>query len=620
MKPVHVHLMMVFMLLGFAGCATNRSSDPGALDVPRECAATQHGLREVGITWAIPSDASDTYRIERSLSAESGFERIGEATSRKGSYTDRGAEGQPLLDNTTYYYRLVAVSSRGAEGAYGETVSSTTAPPPDAPVGLEVTAPKSRGVKLTWSPSTSDGVVKYRVERTEAAQPDAFATIAEVPGVEYMDGGTASSTLKDSTLYQYRVTTINRVNSAGMPTEPVEVTTMPPPDAPKNVKTESRQVRCVPLTWDASPEEDVIRYDIYRSNSKKGPFEKIGDVRDRNQPHFLDGKNDPGNLEDDETYYYRVRAVNDVTAESEDSEIVSAETREVPPRVENVKVSIRQPREVPLTWQASPDEKVLGYEIWRAEGDGDYSLVGRVGGRDTTSYVDRGGHKQFPDISLLKDDTVYNYKIIAFNTAYAKSSASDPASSQTKASPAQPAAPDTTTNLPHAINLTWPANAETDIVAYAVEASNNGTDFRWLATVPAIKGEGFAHAREANLDQSVQRRYRIQAIDVDRLVSPWSQTISGRAKPIPDAPTNLRLETVDAGVRISWDPPEQPDIKAYKLYTKSVFSFEPYAVSETPSFVVEWPNLKSPIRIMVSAVDMDNLESQRSEPITVSPK
>lgn len=593
------------------------AADPVALTPPTGFSVSQDGLREVVLTWTAPSSGSVRYRIERATQADGPFESIGEISSRKGTLTDQGAPGRPLEDAKAYYYRLVAVAS-GANSPPTETLRSVTAPAPAPPRDLKATAPSSRAVRLTWSVSTAGGVVKYRVERTESAKPDAFEALAEVAAAEYLDGGTAASTLKDSTPYLYRVISINRVNSMGPPSETTEVTTLPAPEAPRGLTAGSREVRCVPLQWEASPEEDVVRYDVYRGLAGTGPFEKIGTVSNRTEPRFLDGRTDPGTLEDEGTYFYRVRAINNVTAESADSEPVSATTREVPPQVEGVWVGQRQPREVPLSWQASPDEKVLGYEIWRAEGDGDFASVGRLGGPLSTNFVDRGGIKQFPEVGLLKDDTAYHYKIIAFNTAYARSSASAPEASQTKALPAQPAGLVATTNLPRAIHLEWPANTETDIVAYAVESSSDGSSFRPLAIVPQPPA-GPVQAREEGLSDGTVRHYRLRAMDRTRLISPWSESVAGRAKPVPDAPTALKVEATPAGQRITWEPPAQPDIKAYKIYARTLFGSEVYAVTEKPELVVEWPLLKSPLKLVVAATDLDYLEGPKSEPVSVAP-
>lgn len=619
MKNVSSAFAALFLLPLFALDVI--AATPQVLNPPAGFAVAQDGLREVNLSWTAPDDGTATrYVIERADRAEGPFEVIGEAQPRKASYSDRGLPGQPLGDGKAYFYRLYATAGKGLRSTPSETLKSVTAPSPEPPSGIKAVAAMSRGIKLAWQVSASGGVVKYRVERTEASQPDGFVALGDVVTTDFTDGGSAASTLKDSTRYLYRVTAINRVDATGRPSDAVEVTTLPPPEPPRELTAGSGEVRCVPLAWQPSPENDVVRYDVYRANAKKGPFEKIGAVPDRARAHFLDGKTDPGDLEDDGTYYYRVRAVNAVTAESADSEVVSATTREVPPRIGDVRAQVRQPREVPLAWQQSPDAKVLGYEIWRAEGEGDFASVGRVGGIHTTQFVDRGGVKQFPDIGLLKDDTVYSYKIIAFNTAYARSSASAPVSSQTKPSPATPQQAEVTTNLPRSTMIGWAANTETDIVAYAIESSSDGTNFRPLTTVPAMMNGSFVFGRESDLEDGVVRYYRVRAIDKDRLVSPWSAVVAGRAKPLPDAPSGLKQEPTPAGVHITWSAPPQPDIKAYKLYTKSLLSSEAYALCEAPDFTVEWPSLKGQLKLVVTAIDADNLESARSEQIVVNPR
>jgi hypothetical protein len=97
--------------------------------------------------------------------------------------------------------------------------------------------------------------------------------------------------------------------------------------------------------------------------------------------------------------------VNDVTAESADSKPVSATTREVPPVMEQIRATAREPRRVPLAWARSKDEKVIGYEVWRAKGDEDFVMVEKVAGGFRTNYIDHGGAIQSPaDIALLADE------------------------------------------------------------------------------------------------------------------------------------------------------------------------------------------------------------------------
>ena len=102
-----------------------------------------------------------------------------------------------------------------------------------------------------------------------ATAPYGFTTVKEVPGAEYLDGGTASTDLQDSSKYLYRVITINRIGAASSPSRSAGVTTLPPPAAVRHPRAVENEVRCVPLFWDPSPEEDVARYERERAHLNK---------------------------------------------------------------------------------------------------------------------------------------------------------------------------------------------------------------------------------------------------------------------------------------------------------------------------------------------------------------
>ncbi len=191
--------------------------------VPAGFKASDLGLREVQLTWGPPSDATLKYRIERARAEEGPFEVLSEVNAAKEKYSDTG-----LLDNTAYYYRLVALAATGATNALSKVLESMTAPLPEPPAKLTATAPSSRAVSLTWTASTAEGVVRYRVERSCGTE-GAFAKVGEVEKTEYLEGGTPQTELRDSTTYLYRVTTINRVGAMGSPSKSAEVITLPPP-------------------------------------------------------------------------------------------------------------------------------------------------------------------------------------------------------------------------------------------------------------------------------------------------------------------------------------------------------------------------------------------------------
>ena len=600
------------------------SIGPGP-EKPREVSVSDFGLREVTILWGAPVDNPAKMRIERSDSPDGEFETIALTSPAKRRYVDRGTRENPLEDSTTYYYRLTALNEVGAESDSTSVLESMTAPPPDPPMNVTLSAPGSRAALLTWDRSTADGVVEYIIERTRGDAPDAFEEIGRTRELTYLDGGTPQSDLEDSTVYLYRVSSINRVESQGATCEALNVETFPPPETLQNVKAESHQVRCVPLVWDVSPEQDIEKYIIYRSDSPDGEFAKVGEVRGRLNNRFLDGGRDPGNLDDLTEYYYVITAVNNVTSESADSEMISAVTRDKPPVVTGVSANSLMPREVPLSWDMSPDEKVIGYEIWRQdEGEDFYKLI-TIDGREIVSYLNHGeGKKGFfsrmkPYEEPLTDDTTYVYKLRAFNTARAYSPYSEEISATTKPVPVAPTGLKTTDDLPHAIAVDWNRNPEDDIDFYRVEmAKESGEKYSALSTVDAMSDLDIYSYTEEGIPSGVVRYYRIKAVDQDGLEGFWSEPVMGTAKPIPDSPGMLEAYEDDVGdVIVEWQPPEQDDIISYTIAKKGFFSSEPVTSVDIPQWVVDFGLIGKSASLVIIAVDEDDLESEASEPVEV---
>ncbi len=588
---------------------------------PTGVKVSDNGLREVTVSWNIPTDEVYRYRIERATSLEGPFVKIEEVVPRKMSIKDVGARDNPLKDSTAYYYRIISTLERGGpESIPSSVVKAVTAPPPAAPATVSAVASSSRGVTVTWSAVLSEGVAHYRVERTLAAAPGDFERITVSRSCSVTDGGTAASVLKDSTRYLYRVIAVNRVNSESVPSRVAEVTTLPPPAGVQKTAAISDEVRCVPVSWAPNAELDVVRYDVYRARQAEGPYAKIGSTQGRTTCAYLDGGANPGNLEDEAIYFYKVRAVNAVTAESVFPEPVRAFTRGVPVEVSSVTAVAGRPREIPVFWSMSPDKSVAGYEVWRAdEGEDNWTQVARLNQRTTTNFLDRGEVKPTTGLGYLKDGAVYLYKVIGFNHANVRSSASAAASARTKYRPVVPVGLVATTNAPLSIGLAWAPNPEKDIREYVVECSSSPDEsFRKLVTVPAGRAGGLS-TREMGLESGVIRYSRIKAIDKDGLVSDWCKAVMGRAKPVPDIPVGLSQEPVGGNVRVSWQAPAQPDVQRYNVWRKKFVGWTAIATTAQTHYMFEFTELSKPMEVAITAVDKDGLESEKSECIEVKP-
>ncbi|MBU4460228.1 MAG: fibronectin type III domain-containing protein, partial [Verrucomicrobia bacterium] len=577
---------------------------------PMDVAASDMGLREVTLKWKPPAGPVASYRIERAPAAEGPFVRAGEAQPVKGSFTDRTG----LKDATAYYYRIVAVGAPGLASSPSAVVESMTAPPPDPPKPVVAVARGSRAVMVTWMPPRVEGVVRYRVERSMAAEPEAWSPRGEMTVTNYADGGRPGTDLLDSTEYLYRVSSINRVGATGAPSAVARVTTLPPPAAVQGFSALSAQVRCVPLTWSPSPEADVSGYEIERLDSPTGSFSRLTKIVGRPMTAHLDGKRDPGDLLDAHVYAYRIRPFNGVGSFGAWAGPVEATTRPPPPAPEGLAAKAGLPRAVEVVWQPSADEKVTGYVVQRAEGlDGVFAQTGTVEGHGTTIFLDRAGASRSAPTGRLKDGTVYRYQVRAVNTARAMSEWCAEAQAVTKPAPAAPAGLEATADRPKSVNLKWTANPETDITAYDVEA-REASGSRWRE-VARVTGPAATHR---GIDDGSKHVYRVKAVDRDTLESAWSAEVPGAARPLPGAPAGVKAEWTADGAKLSWTPPRD-GMREFRIYRKGFLSSEKILTSPESGVSLAPSLVGKKLVVTVTAVDEEGLESEPSAAVDIRP-
>lgn len=322
---------------------------------PAEVSVSEMGLREATVCWKRPSDPY-MCRIERSVSEAGPFVGIATVAASAGTYLDKTG----LRDGNVYYYRLCFVNKVNVAGAPSAPVETMTAPPPDAPGSVAVTAPSSQCVELSWQAPKSDGLTGYRVERKTAGS-DVWKTIGTPSASSFRDGGFAGCGLADSTRYVYRVSAVNRVGAVGSPSQCVEVKTLPPPGTVAGFTAPSREIRCVPLSWKANEEPDVIGYEI-ECDDGGGTFKPLGKVKGRGKTSFLHGDDDPGSLLDGHPYRYRIRAFNSVGSFSAWIE-AKAVTKPAPLVPADVKVTSDLPGRIRVTWKKNPEPDIAEYRV-----------------------------------------------------------------------------------------------------------------------------------------------------------------------------------------------------------------------------------------------------------------
>lgn len=337
---------------------------------PEGLAAENWRIRSVPLSWNEHENKEVSgYKLYRSKSPDGPFEMIKEIKRRNETkYHDfgGGTSSSPMLDDaTTYYYAISALSSYNDEGEKSEPITVTTADPPTPPTGFEAQSWRPRKVPLSWDVHIDDSVRGYLIYRSNEERGP-YAQIAEIKERNknsYVDGErsglfSTGETLKNFTLYYYKIQAYNWAGSRSKMSEPVSATTKPAPLAPEDVKTTSNRPLSVPVTWRLSPEADLEEYRIYRSDSEIGEFKKIGDIpADKN--YFLDK-----GLESDKTYYYKIQAVDKFGMEGEFSKVVSAKTKKKPDPVHGLHWA-NEGDGVTLKWDKNPEIDITEYIIYK---------------------------------------------------------------------------------------------------------------------------------------------------------------------------------------------------------------------------------------------------------------
>ena len=205
-----------------------------------------------------------------------------------------------LEPNTKYAYQISAKLSDGTESATTDAYIAQTLPRIIPVSFAQAISNLPNRVKLIWAPHPDPRIQYYRVEKFNDTinQWIYLKTINQRLSVEYIDTG-----LDNNSTHKYRIKafTFNDVESA--PTPPLVATTKPLPKGPANIRISDNIPRKIFLTWDASPTEDIIRYDIHRSIYSSFGYKKVIGV-DANTLEYTDKVDDDGRV-----YFYKVIAV-----------------------------------------------------------------------------------------------------------------------------------------------------------------------------------------------------------------------------------------------------------------------------------------------------------------------
>ena len=340
-----------------------------------------------------------------------------------------------------------------------------------------------------------------------------------------------------------------------------------PPAKPTNLQV-SAEHDSVTLTWTASTDQTVTHYAILRRNP---------DVDASQVFHVIESNAGPGTSYTDNsvsastTYIYRVKSVSP-TGVSQWSGYVKAETPAAPtptptltptpdPEPEstaddqaptNLAAALAEGGGVTLTWTAPSDdaEGVTGYEILRAVGQGDSTILVADTGSTTTTYT---------DATATDAGETYAYQVKAIR-GEDRSQASGQAQVQVPHDPVDLAPSNLTAALADGggVNLSWSAPAEDadTVTGYEILRAVGEGD---MATLVDDTGNTVTAYTDTTATEAGETyAYKVKAIrGEDRSQASGQARVQVPHDPEDLRPTGLTVGLVENKVILSWTAPAE---------------------------------------------------------------
>ena len=551
-----------------AAVAAAEPTEPPAK--PRDLSATATH-NQVVLTWDNPQDDSITgYVILRRIPGVDPEGQFSELVSDTGTaattYTDASVSAE-----TRYTYRIKAINQHGAsERSRWYHIDTPAAPEPEtdpadlAPTGLAAALTDGQ-VVLSWdAPAEAAGsVTGYEILRGEGADEPATLTA---------DTGSAATTYTDATAttasadYAYSVKAIRdgeRSQASG------EAVVQLPPAVPTEVRSAAAH-DYVLLSWYDPQDSAITGYRIRRA-----------DVVDGAQGEFATTIADTGSadtgytdttVEAERSYVYRVQAIGpgglsgpsaDLTVNTAPAPVAVVVTT-ADPQAPSSLVAELADGQVVLSWDppAEDADTVTGYEILRAEGQGELSTLVSDTGNTATTYT---------DATVASSGASYAYRVKAIRDEE-RSAASNETWVLLK--PAIPTGLTAGTVAHNSVTLTWDEPNDDSITGYAVVRWTLGYNATGFVTIAADTGTADPSYTDETVEPENEYLYHVRAINTqgESKQSEWLRVHTPAApegQP-PAAPQQVLNGAGHDMVLLFWLDPQDDSITGYRILRADV--------------------------------------------------
>ena len=372
---------------------------------------------------------------------------------------------------------------------------------------------------LKWNAVT--GAAKYEVYRARSKDGD-YTKYSTVTGTSY----TNTSYIEDGNTYYYKVRALDADGTAGAWSSVVSVTykqILPAPTVTGGNDSQGRPT----LKWNAV--SGAAKYEVYRARSKDGDYIKYSTVTGTSYTNT-------SYIENGNTYYYKVRALNANGTAGAWSSVVSVTYKQTlsAPTVTGGNDAQGRPT---LKWNAVTG--AAKYEVYRARSrSGEYIKYSTVTGTSytNTSYIENGNTYYYKVRALKSDGTAGAWSSIVSVTYRAASTGTLSAPTVTGGNDAQ--------GRP---TLKW--NAVAGAAKYEVyRARSKDGDYIKYSTVT-----GTSYTNTSYIESGNAYYYKVRALKSDGTAGAWSSVVSVTYKQTLSAPAVTGGNDAQGRPTLTWN-------------------------------------------------------------------
>ncbi|MBL4940237.1 MAG: fibronectin type III domain-containing protein [Colwellia sp.] len=449
-----------------------------------------------------------------------------------------------FISNASYQLYVTAYSALG-ESDRSDTLLLTIHPS----LQLNVNKDKIlRKAELSWkSAKTGKGYKIYRRETDDRP----WQLTKEILGIDSLSF-TDQNNLKDGQEYQYSITAFDEFTET-LKSKTAFVKTKDLPPAPENLKVQSGLVKTVKLTWQASDDQDVSGYVVFRQVSSKkseGLLEEVAFLEGYQTQEFIDGLGEVP-LQDGETYFYAIAAKNLFGSLGKVSLTIETQTKPLPQQPQNFKVSNGE-NTITLSWQANNEIDIDYYALYRRWNSEPWQKISES----------KNTHYQDDDLKVYAKT---QYKI----TATDKSGLiSKPSQVESIDSPLSLTLSVQKEFMPRAITLAW--NKVKYIKGYKLyRKQQNQSQWQLIKTIKQAKQSSFKDFDQKKMREGQQYQYKLTAFD-NVLETVSSNIVSGTTQAQPLAPRKFSAQSNQVKmVTLTWDKTSDLSAKGYVIYQEN---------------------------------------------------